>query len=423
MTWATTMAPSHSRLLPQDEIHIVRQPIFDRQQRVLAYELIHGPAGGLFSEPLTASASTARVVLAAVTEIGLERLVGRSVAHLALPLELAREGLSWPLPPEHTVLNVPADVSMDPESEAQVLENLADLRGEGFRLAARLPAEFALQAHPGIFALCQIIRLDMSGRDPAAYRDAVRRLREQRTYLVADNLKDIEQFNICRDMGFRGFHGTFLQQPEAFPTRGSAAPKSSRLEVLAALQSPDYSIGQIVALVSRDPDLVHRILRTLNSSYYSFDVEVTSIAHGINLLGRDKLLRLCSMLVLAAYRDRPPWLLGNVLVRARMCESLRRGDDIETGALFITGMLSHLDALIGEPLHVAIQDLKLAEPVRAALLRREGSIGQILSLVEAYENGQWDLVEAGNLASPAALREAYLDAIAWAEDALRVQAD
>lgn len=423
MSWVSTAAQTSPRLLPQDDIHIVRQPIFDRQQRVLAYELVHGLVGDIPSESLTVAARTARVVLAAITDLGLERLVGRSVAHLALPLELVGEGLTWPLPPEHTVLNVAADVSIDPDIESRILENLAALRAEGFRLAARLPAEFALRAHPGIFSLCQIIRLDMQGRNPADFVDAVRTLREQRTYLIADNLKDIGQYNVCREMGFRGFHGSFLQQPEAFPTRASAAPKSSRLEVLAALQSPDYSIGQIVSLVSRDPDLVHRILRTLNSSYYSFDVEVTSIAHGINLLGRDKLLRLCSMLVLAAYRDRPPWLLGNVLMRARMCESLRRGDETETGALFITGMLSHLDALLGEPLETAIQDLKLAEPVRAALLGREGVIGRTLALVEAYERGDWEAVEASDIASSARLRDAYLDALAWAEDAMSVQAD
>ncbi|MFZ9993210.1 MAG: EAL and HDOD domain-containing protein [Steroidobacteraceae bacterium] len=423
MSLAPQLVSSRLSRLPQDEIHVVRQPIFDRQQRVLAYELIHGVAGEAPSESLSATASAARVVLAAVTEIGLERLVGRATAHFALPLELARDGFSWPLPPDQTVLNLAADIVPDEVGDSALLENLAIWRAEGFRLAARLPIDYALQAHPGIFSLCQMIRLDMTDRNPAEYVDTVRHLREHRTYLIADNLSDIAQFNVCRDMGFRGFHGTFLQQPEAFPTRGSAAPKNSRLEVLAALQSPDYSIGQIVSLVSRDLDLVHRILRILNSSYYSFDVEVTSISHGINLLGRDKLLRLCSMLVLAAYRDRPPWLLGNVLLRARMCESLRRGTEIEIGALFITGMLSHLDALLGEPIATAIRDLKLAEPVRAALLHREGEIGDILSLVEAYESGQWDIVDQSELASPADLREAYLEALAWAEDALSVQAD
>jgi EAL and modified HD-GYP domain-containing signal transduction protein len=423
MSLAPQWVSSPPGRLPADDIYVVRQPIFDRQQRVLAYELVHGRVGEAPTEPLSETAGTARIVLAAVTDIGLERLVGRSTAHLALPLELAREGLSWPLPPEQTVLNLAADVAVDEIADEPLLENLSALRAERFRLAARLPAEYALRAHPGIFSLCQMIRLDMSNRNPADFIDTVRKLREQRTYLIADNLTDIAGFNVCRDMGFRGFHGTFLQQPEAFPARGSAAPKSSRLEVLAALQSPDYSIGQIVSLVSRDPDLVHRILRTLNSSYYSFDVEVTSISHGINLLGRDKLLRLCSMLVLAAYRDRPPWLLGNVLMRARMCESLRRGADIETGALFITGMLSHLDALLGEPIATAIRDLNLAEPVRVALLHREGEIGQILALVEAYESGQWDSVDASDLASPADLREAYLEALEWAEDALSMQAD
>ncbi|MFM7707865.1 MAG: EAL and HDOD domain-containing protein, partial [Gammaproteobacteria bacterium] len=200
--------------------------------------------------------------------------------------------------------------------------------------------------------------------------------------------------------------------------------QSTTLQVLAALQSPDYSTDEVEKLVSRDVGLVHRVLLRLNSAYYGFPSPVSSIRHGVNLLGRDNLLKLCAILSLAAFRDRPTWLLANTLVRARMCELLRSDTAAdEAGACFMAGMLSHLDALLGLPLDEALRSLALSPTVRDAVLSRSGPVGSTLAAVEAWERGDWPAVVAVGHRDLTRVRAAYLDAVAWSEETVGLTAD
>ena len=58
-------------------------------------------------------------------------------------------------------------------------------------------------------------------------------------------------------------------------------------------------------------------------------------------------------------------------------------------------------------------DLPLIEDVKSALVQRAGPIGQALSCVLAYEQTDWENVQFEGL-SPTAVREIYMEAIAWA---------
>jgi EAL and modified HD-GYP domain-containing signal transduction protein len=141
----------------------------------------------------------------------------------------------------------------------------------------------------------------------------------------------------------------------------------------------------------------------------------------VNLLGRDNLLRLCAILSLASFRDRPTWLLANTLIRARMCELLYDpGVGSDSGTFFMAGLLSHLDALLGMPIEEALQGLALAPQVRDAVLLRKGPAGEALAAVEAWERGDWDAVSAAGFGDPAKVRAAYLDAVAWSEETIVV---
>ena len=54
---------------------------------------------------------------------------------------------------------------------------------------------------------------------------------------------------------------------------------------------------------------------------------------------------------------------------------------------FMVGMFSHLETLFSQPLAKIIGPLHLAEEVSAALLLRKGALGELLTLVEAAEQG------------------------------------
>jgi c-di-GMP-related signal transduction protein len=56
-------------------------------------------------------------------------------------------------------------------------------------------------------------------------------------------------------------------------------------------------------------------------------------------------------------------------------------------------------------------------------LARKGSIGRALSAVEAYEKGRWDAVIAAGFDDLTAVRAAYLEAVGWSEETLKLTID
>ena len=404
------------------DVLVARQPIFDALSKVVGYELLYRPTAedAVDGDAVPGSAATARVILAAISDFGLKRLVGDADVHINLPAELIRAPVDIPLPPGRVVLEVLEDV----EADAAVIAGLQAYKARGFRIALDDFAASPGQGDPRLLGLADLVKVDILVQPAETLADLAADLRGRDIGLVAEKVESGEQFDRCRALGFAGFQGFFLQRPETFKGHRTEGFKPATLQVLAALQISDYSAEEIERLVSRDVALVTRLLRSLNSAYYGFPSPVSSVRHGINLVGRDNLLKLCAILTLAAFRDRPTWLLGNTLMRARMCELLRTSDDPqEGGAFFMAGMLSHLDALLGVPLEEAVGSLGLVPAVSEALLARKGAIGRALTAVEAYERGRWDAVIAAGFDDVAGVRAAYLEAVGWSEETLKLTTD
>ncbi len=62
--------------------------------------------------------------------------------------------------------------------------------------------------------------------------------------------------------------------------------------VLRIVQGEDWAIGELVAIVRTEPTLVARILRLCNSARSGLDVEISSIADAISMLGSRNLVQL-----------------------------------------------------------------------------------------------------------------------------------
>jgi c-di-GMP-related signal transduction protein len=69
-----------------------------------------------------------------------------------------------------------------------------------------------------------------------------------------------------------------------------------------------------------------------------------------------------------------------------------------------------------------VGQMELASDVRLALLHREDYFGAVLAMIEAYEQGAWEEVEAWAAVvgvTSATLGVLYLKAIEWASDQTR----
>ncbi|MEA3183203.1 MAG: hypothetical protein QOI59_6726 [Gammaproteobacteria bacterium] len=396
----------------QNDVFVARQPIYDSAMAVMAFELLYRPSPSATKARVTdPRQATLEVISSAALEIGLDRLSGGQPVHINFPMELLVDVPDLPLPPNLVVIEVLEDV----RAEKAVIEGIRKLRARGHRIA--LDDYSPHVSDPRLLEFADIVKLEISHPPADELARLVAELKPRGVQLIAENVETPEDFEACVALGFTGFQGYFLQHPQTFRAKRVPSSRLSTLRLVASLSNEQYAIDEIELLISQNVSMSYHVLRCINSSYYNLARKIDSIRQAIVILGVDHLRQLCSLLCLQGFDDRPPSLFLNAMTRARMCEQLGRlGGAKDTGAFFITGLFSLLNALTGMPTQKIVEELPLSPAVSRALVAGEGDLGKALKCTRAYERAAWDHVTYGNL-SPALIRAAYVDALFWAEQA------
>ena len=392
------------------DIYIGRQPIFDRNLNLFAYELLYRANNvDNSADIIDHDHATTNVLVNAFLDFGLEELVGRKLAFINLPRNFIVGEKPLPLPKDKVILEILEGVKVDEE----IISAVRKLRGEGYGIALD---DFIY--HPDLeplVRLSKIVKIDFVALSHDQIREHVAALSDFQVELLAEKVETQEDFELAKELGFRYFQGHFLCTPQIVSGRSLPSNRLAIVRLLAEILDPNKKISDLAELVSQDVALSFKLLRTLNSPFYALPKRIDSIHRAIVYLGLQQIKQWVSLIVLANVADKPSQLMVMALTRAKMCELIGEmlGED-NKGSLFTVGMFSLLDALMDANLETILVELPLAPEVKAALLNHEGTMGRILNMVMAYENGQWDAIDypAGETAK---IIEAYLQAVTWTD--------
>ena len=394
------------------ELFIARQPIYNRTQHVYGYELLYRPLAHVTEAESGTAAS--QVMLNAMTEIGLESLVGGRSAFVNLPRDFLVGQFPLPLSAERVVIEIPEDLVVDKE----LITGLKWLRKQGYTIA--LDHFSYREAVLPLLDLAHIVKLDMQALGEEKLRAHVHTLKEYpRLKLLAEKIEIPEEYEVCRELGIDYFQGYFFSRPKVMRRTRLPSNQLALMQLLAEVQRPDATIPKLESLISQDVGLTYKLLRYINSAFFGMPKPVQSIQKAVVFLGTKVIQKWVSLLVLARVEDKPTELMITAVVRAKMCEILAKAVRYKAeDTCFTVGLLSVLEALLDLPMEKVLGMLTLSDDVNCALLRYEGVPGKLLEVVLHYEFGEWDQLEYPELEEELIL-DAYLQAIAWATEACR----
>jgi EAL and modified HD-GYP domain-containing signal transduction protein len=392
---------------------VARQPIYDAAMDVHAYELLFrseaddGAAGATNG----ADVDSANAIVATFADIGLDSLTGATRAALNVSGQFVlRHDLAELLPPERVTLDVARDAMGD---DAAVYE-LGRLARLGFEIAIEDYADD--DAGRKLLGIAQIAKLDARTRTRDEMAVMITALHEAGVRVAVAHLDDQAAYEFCRAAGADLFQGEFFCHPKTITGRGVPTNRLAQLELLAAVENPACELEDLDAVISRDLSLSYRLLRWINSAYFSLPRTVTSVREAVVLLGLRAVRNWATLITLANIEDQPSELVRTAMTRAKMAELVALGlGERDSEAYFTVGLFSALDALMNARMEDVLDSLPLGEDVRAALLSREGPMGDALSWVMAYERGRFESL-GGRSPADGMLRDAYLRAIAWADE-------
>lgn len=396
---------------------LTRQPLLDGDYRVVGYELDINNRTPIPVLPGATSLEQVRDenLIAGVLDLNYKQALSRKFTLLNLHASSLDNPLLESLPRESTLI-APRDIGPTPESLARC-QALAE---EGYALVLD---ETALR--PGMAPLARhsrFLRLDVGDNDLMALCDRLVRLQGIKgPRLIARNVGTEEAFAACRKLSFDLYQGYFFTQMRpAAP--GRIDTSRTRIMQLLNLVMSEAAHSTIEAQFKQDAGLSLKLLRYINSPAVGLRYPVTSIGHVLLMLGHDQLYRWLTLLLFTHERGdgRSQALLRNALVRARLAESLGESPLAAEprGGLFVTGILSMLDALLNVPMGQAIASLQLARPITEALLHRRGVYAPYLDLAQSCEAGDQASLAAAAAAvgmTAETVNTAHLNALVWAE--------
>jgi c-di-GMP-related signal transduction protein len=393
---------------------IVREPLLDPAQRVIGYEL-----GWQQSSDAPASSDDLEDLVGFVAGCLVDEAHGwllrdKLLFLHAVPAMLSLDALHA-LPPERTVLSIGVRDLADPDIRAAVLA----LRAGGVGIAIRDADPGLLGRNLAPFASHAEVRF--TGADVAARARAYAAAKASTLRLVGRPVTTWTDFDACAALGLDAFVGKLHLTPRPGPAVKGMNPAQTIVLQLMQMVQNNEDVPKIEAVLKRDPALTYKLLRFINSAGFGAAREIQSLRQAIAMLGYAPLYRwLVLLLATASTSGYSPVLMETAVVRARLCEllgaaTLPRG---EGEYLFVAGMFSLLDRLLGLPMREVLEAVQLPEQVVRALTSRDGSYGPYLALAEACELNS-DLVSALAAAvdlSPLDVNRAHLAALAWAQN-------
>lgn len=168
------------------------------------------------------------------------------------------------------------------------------------------------------------------------------------------------------------------------------APDHQIILRVAKAVDNDQSMEQIEAIVREEPVLAYRFLSFTNSAAMGLRTGIESVRHGLMMLGYSALGRWLAEQLPHASTDpnlRPT--KSQMVMRARLTEHLldAGSEDGLRREVYLAGLFSELDALLHEPLGVALNRLPLSDRIYGATVKRSGPYAGALQVARALEGG------------------------------------
>jgi c-di-GMP-related signal transduction protein len=393
---------------------LVREPLLDPQQRVVGYEITwqQDPA---YKPSLEDLEDLVGFVAGQVNDAEKGWLLKDKTLFLqAVPGMLSTDAM-YEMPPEHTVLSLKTSELANPDT----LSAVQALRAGGVGILLR-EADLA-RVGSRLGTICSFVEVRFTGADVASQARTYAALRTSNVRMVGRPVTTWADFDACALLGLDAFVGKLHLTPRPGTEGQGLNPSQTIILQLMQMVQANADVAQLESMLKRDAALSYKLLRYINSAGFGAGREVQSLKQAIQLLGYQPMYRwLTLLLATASTSGFSPVLLETAVVRGRLAELLGQKalGKADAENIFVAGMFSLLDRLLGLPMKEVLETIQLSEEVVRALLTRGGKYGPYLALAEACElnsNLVSSLAAAVNL-TPEDVNKAHLSALAWTQN-------
>lgn len=367
---------------------IGRQPILDRLEKITFYELLfrsqESPGSASIKNSIQA---TSQVVVNSLSGFKIEDVLGTYPGLINVDAKMLMSDTIELLPPGVMGLELLNSSIITPE----VIERCRELKSLGYILVLD-DHEYSPEYEELYKGIIDIIKIDLIRTPLERVYQMVDNLKRYPLKLLAENVETRHVYLRSRSMGFELFQGFFFSRPSTLQKKRISDSTHTFFKLMQQLLD-DSDIAKIEHTFKLSPALTYKLLLLVNSVSIGRREKIRTVTHAITLIGLEQLKRWVQLALFANddSQDLDNPLMDMVAVRAAFLEKLAllhpgtcTMPDASAEA-FMVGTLSLLGDCFGFTIDEMIEGLNLSEDIQNALVRREGPLGELLTIAELIE--------------------------------------
>ncbi len=372
-------------------VYVARQPIFDENDRIFAYELLYrNTSSRNMAEVDDNLYATARVLVNTLNYIGLNTLTHGHPAFIKVDDKILRDDIIDAISPAYFILEILESTVMTTD----LLKRIEALHAKGYRFALNryhFDNDFFLRFR-SLLALVDYVKIDIQHADNPA--EILSALSDYTFTFIAEKIEDRETWEKAHSYGFTCFQGYYFSIPDLLK-KENFDPDSALLLDLIYLLKSRAPLDELLARFDTSPYLALNLLKFIQLNEGLSHDAVSSVEQALVVVGRE---RLSSWLELMFYADgdasvfnenvHAKQITQQALQRAYLMEELayitKKSTHIANAA-YMTGILSMNEMMFHDSFAELLKQINVNKQIEEALLHKKGDVGRLLELVIAIE--------------------------------------
>jgi EAL and modified HD-GYP domain-containing signal transduction protein len=369
--------------------YTARQPIFDREKNVIAYELLYRNSQvNAFPSDVPADMATSSMLV----NTFLDTNVG-----LITEGELAFINFS-----EKTILNDFTSIAPSGDIVIEILESVkpTDEMYEAFKsLHARKYTiamdDFTFDPKWNRFLeFVSIIKIDVQCHSLDTVQSKISSLDTHFSgKFLAEKIETYDEYRKAAKLNFSYFQGYFFCKPEVISNKSVDYSNCLLMKIYIETLNDNPNIKNIERYLQQDVGLSSRLFRYVRNIFPNTELIIASINEALNSLGVDLIRKFTLILISSELSvDKPSELLKTSVYRAKFCELMLNKSPFHelSGRGFLAGLFSTLDAAMDMEIEFVMEQLPIDKDIKLALTQDVGLLAGILNILKFYESGDWN---------------------------------
>jgi EAL and modified HD-GYP domain-containing signal transduction protein len=362
---------------------IAKQPIFDKEGRIVAYEVYLRKKGNLLEYPKEVPYNrSAYIVLQILTEHGIDRVGEGKRVMLNVSVDALLNKAFENLPMEKLIFELlKPQIQVGGVTITQTLKSMSRFKEAGALFASHYEL-LEDERYQQFIEESFFVSVDF----PRLNDRRIEQLKAKGKKIIVTKIETKEQYEEALKVG-DFFEGNYLESPYILK-EFEIAPylKTTLLRLISVVYSAQ-STKEIAEFISYDVGLTAKLLRFVNSAYFSPIQEIRSVEQACSMLGLKNLRNFIFLLAMNDYISvENPKLWKRSLVRALLAKSIaeRIAPGLEDAA-YLAGLFSLIDEILGVDKISFLRDIHLDKMIIDAYTGENERLKKILDTVSQLE--------------------------------------